>query len=281
MKKISIFLFSLLFLFSFYHSNKSQALEVNETWVLINEESNLLIENTTPKPSDLEWCEKIVSKSFERDEKIKFSSDNSILRDRLGITEDDLKIQWEFSDGESFESENFLKSFINFGNYFVTARVFDSKGDQVEEINFMVVIGASPLPTAIKVNGEIKENSIYEINSFENTEFSIVNANENYLYTWDMGDGDLQYGESIFKSFGESELPVYVTLRTTDQTTNTFRDSFVRIEGHVDQGFNIITPTEEVKSVEVRSINSALAFSSIFFIIVMSFYGIKRIVKTR
>jgi len=127
---------------------------------------------------------------------------------------------WDFGDGNFSYGPFVNHTYMKAGNYTVQLTVVDNqmRADSVTQI--LVVRNRLPVPKFYwtrNPDGELEFRANFPFDSSYDEDGYIVN------YTWDMGDGNIKYGEVIHHTYStDGEYTVTLTVKDDDNGTSSF-----------------------------------------------------------
>lgn len=205
-----------------------------ENTITIN--GNYITELETPPPSKLPWIEHTNRTELLAGEPIVFQIDAQKAADIFDYA--DLTFFWEFVGMENVTAPSATITFPKSGPYIVNLYV--SRGDKgLASETILVQVGTIPDAAGIILSapGEARDitSRRLEISRSKTYSFQVSKPDTaKFSYTWDLGDQDIVQGSEVSKQFLSTLLPSYVVLRTTDNSSGTYIDSYIRIESERD-----------------------------------------------
>lgn len=223
-------------------------------------DGNYITETELPPPSLLPWSEHINSKFITPGKQVTIAINTERVQNVFDG--DDFKFRWQVTGmqvDEKLEGDSVNVTLPVSGAYVI--RLFISQDNDplaAEEINIQV--GETPPASGITAQeGTETTNRLMLIDRIQKYTFKVINPDTNlYKYTWDLGDKDLIEATEAPKQFESTQLPNYVVLRTTDLATNTYSDSYVRIESKLEYENGVPMPPFRADN-ESRMNNSGIA----------------------
>lgn len=181
--------------------------------------------NPVPQGSKLEWAEQVVNVSYAPGAVAKLRVDIELAKEILN--KDELSFQWQFGGTEALVGDTVQLPLNNPGNYI--GKLFISSAEEpIYAESIMIVAGRAPAAPAPLVNGQSQLK--VAIARDQIIQLSVPNPDEaKYLYSWDLGDGEVINSVLTEKRFTTTRLPVDIILRVTDLETGVFSDSYVTL----------------------------------------------------
>ncbi|MBL8015268.1 MAG: hypothetical protein JNK26_03725 [Candidatus Doudnabacteria bacterium] len=223
---LNLFLISFLLILSFiFHPNYSRvsAHSILDGVIFVNGQPLDL--NPVPQGSKLEWAEQVVNISHAPGAVANLRVDIELAKEILN--KDELSFQWQFGGTEALVGDTVQLPLNNPGNYI--GKLFISSAEEpIYAESIMIVAGRAPAAPAPLVNGQSQLK--VAIARDQIIQLSVPNPDESkYLYSWDLGDGEVINSVLMEKRFTTTRLPVDIILRVTDLETGVFSDSYVTL----------------------------------------------------
>lgn len=240
-----IFIFTVVFGFlrSSTPVSAHSIFEVNP--VTVNSK-NLIEENSIPKPSKLPGADHILKESLTVNTEYEFKIDTKSVEETLVIKPENLNLEWYVNAGKVSTQPVFKHQFLDTGVYFLEYSILDEK-EIVSIDTVMIVVGEPVSAGQIVFDGVKQEEGIYDVKRDANYTLSVNDADSaNYVYAWDLGNGEVIEAASHTLDFSKFELPSYILLRKMDRATNVYVDSYIRVEGEGEPDFSVVTPAAPV-----------------------------------
>jgi hypothetical protein len=255
-----VIIFTMILLTNVFSTQKVQA-HSDLDWLLVDGSAESLKLYSEPTPSKLQIAEIIITNNFQPGDTL----DIQILREKFNdLSTKNFSAVWRISNGVDFTGDNLITPLQSTGSYFINIDFIDNVSSNIlisESLYFEVGEGIQTFEDLYLNNSSIAWRSSNILNRTDPHTFEVSNPDTNSIYEWDMGDTKILEGAKVSHVFGNTQTPVYVTLRMTDKITNVFKDNYVRVDLTGSQGLGVNQPPVVIPVSGTKLPESYLTFS--------------------
>jgi hypothetical protein len=210
----------------------------NKSW--LTGDTLEIVDNTSPASANLPYTEHLFSRNLIVGETVTLTLQPEQIPELAGLA---ANYVWTDSTGQSYTGKQIKLTSAKTGNFILSIE-FSHAGQTLfsEEIAYQV--GDLPTKPEILVNNIVTPSqTTAQISRSSLTKLAVREPIPGYQYQWDLITGGIQTGPQVDYQFTNTSLPGFITLRATNPATNTFVDSYVRIDSQEQVGFRVIPPS--------------------------------------
>lgn len=184
-----------------------------------------VIPNPVEQPQLLTWGEHTTASLLQPNSEIDFGIDTELLTTELGYR--DIETMWVL-DGVILQGNQISHTFTDTGSYFLEVTI-TSQGTEIYADEILVHVGKQPAKPIVTANIPI-ENKLIKLSNAKDLILEVENYDATLIWEWDIGNEIIRDQSKISLTPDSYTVASNILVRVTDPTSNTFAESYVRLQ---------------------------------------------------